>query len=132
MGNNVNKNLDDRFTQSLFVNSHFCLIALIGGEHLSKSDRGKLLTYTCMHILSYFPLVSTISGIARIIFAKKNGAIEEMKSPSLKKAFKEGQIIRGVVDCLSIAGPLLFVIDIAFTALLAYKANQFEKSQSPG
>lgn len=67
-----------------------------------------------INIAGYIPGVATIVGIARIIFCCMYTTKENNDA-----AMKEAMIVRGSIEILSIAGPLLILADVVGTVALA-------------
>lgn len=123
-------------------------IELITGLHSSRSpafqgqranDNTLRYLVNTLNVAGWFPLVGTISGIARLIFAAVMYRNDYVKSKGNidpeTKAFYTAMVIRGVIEMLS-CGFLLIAQDIIFTVgrEIAYppiKGNQIKATPAP-
>jgi hypothetical protein len=91
-------------------------------EEIQKSVKSTFTWLAVMNGLGYLPIIGTIIGIVRIIFTQCSDQFRNPKhlSSSVKelRVLRETQLVRGLLECVSVLGILMLITDIAVTALV--------------
>jgi len=114
----MSSSIDENKMVTMMTFSH--MPAVFAGAKDMKEAKGTFRGLEVLNVMGYFPLVSTITGLARIIFVLTskvfNPKNEHGQSAEFNaKKMREKQILRGLIEMTSLAGLILHITDIVNT-----------------